>query len=66
VTRYACIAIDPPWAEHGGGKIKRGADRHSEKPSRSFEIIEAVSPGPRLEMFARAPRAGWDVWGNEV
>jgi len=20
--------IDPPWPEQGGGKIKRGADRH--------------------------------------
>ena len=33
---------------------------------RAYEIIEAVSPGPRLELFARAPRPGWDVWGNEV
>lgn len=40
--------------------------RHSEKPARAYEIIEAVSPGPRLEMFARSPREGWDVWGNEV
>ena len=40
--------------------------RHSEKPARAYEIIEAVGPGPRLEMFARQPREGWDVWGNEV
>ena len=26
--RYKTIYIDPPWAEYGGGKIKRGADRH--------------------------------------
>ena len=25
---YQCILIDPPWLERGGGKIKRGADRH--------------------------------------
>lgn len=167
MKRYACISIDPPWNESGGGRIKRGADRHyplmkyaaieallvdelafrvevnahlwlwatdnflrdglkladalgfryvrtlcwyksgafgigqylrgqhelclfavrgklpparrdqpsafvaergrhSEKPARAYEIMEAVSPAPRLEMFARAPRAGWDVWGNEV
>jgi len=167
--KYRCISMDPPWAERGGGKCKRGADRHypvmsysmieavvcqhlgylcervadsahlwcwvtdnflrdglrlvdsigfryvrtmvwhkprfglgqylrgkhelclfavrgklpalvrnqpscfdaplgrhSEKPARAYEIIEAVSPGPRLEMFARQPRAGWDVWGNEI
>lgn len=40
--------------------------RHSEKPSASYVLAETVSPGPRLEMFSRRHRAGWDVWGNEV
>lgn len=40
--------------------------KHSQKPSESYELIESVSPGPRLELFARAPREGWHVWGNEV
>lgn len=26
--RYGTILADPPWMERGGGKIKRGADRH--------------------------------------
>lgn len=26
--QYKTIYIDPPWPERGGGKIKRGADRH--------------------------------------
>ena len=26
--RYKTIYIDPPWEEKGGGKIKRGADKH--------------------------------------
>jgi len=26
--KYKTILIDPPWPEKGGGKIKRGADRH--------------------------------------
>ena len=26
--KYKTIYMDPPWAEQGGGKIKRGADRH--------------------------------------
>ena len=26
--RYATLYADPPWPERGGGKIKRGADRH--------------------------------------
>lgn len=168
--QYKCIAMDPPWNERGGGKIRRGADRHypllktrdmpraiyqsgvwspapdchlwcwatanhlpdalwviealgfryltnavwvksrppglgqylrgrhellllavrgsgpaartarrdlesvieaprgahSVKPQRAYDLIEARSQGPRLELFARQPREGWTVWGNEV
>jgi N6-adenosine-specific RNA methylase IME4 len=38
---------------------------HSRKPDEQYEIIEACSPGPRLELFARHRRAGWTVWGEE-
>ncbi len=48
----------------GKGLVPRG--RHSEKPAIAYEEIERVSPGPRLEMFARGPRPGWTVWGNEA
>lgn len=40
--------------------------KHSRKPEESFALFERVSPGPRLEIFSRRPRDGWDVWGNEV
>ncbi len=46
--------------------IEAPRGRHSEKPPEAYHRMERVSPGPRLEIFARAPRAGWDVWGNEV
>lgn len=39
--------------------------RHSEKPAEFFSLVEQISPGPYLEMFARTERAGWDSWGNE-
>lgn len=39
---------------------------HSRKPDQMFELVESLSPGPYLEMFARRPRPGWTVWGNEV
>lgn len=38
---------------------------HSRKPDEQYELIEACSPGPYLELFARGPREGWDVWGNQ-
>lgn len=40
--------------------------RHSEKPEQFFDLVESLSPGPFLEMFARTRRLGWDAWGNEV
>lgn len=39
---------------------------HSRKPDEQYAIIEACSPGPYLELFAREPRPGWHSWGNEV
>lgn len=39
---------------------------HSRKPDEQYELIEACSPGPRLELFARHARHGWTVWGNEA
>ncbi len=39
--------------------------RHSAKPEAFFALVESVSPGPYLEMFARTERLGWDSWGNE-
>jgi N6-adenosine-specific RNA methylase IME4 len=39
---------------------------HSRKPDEIFDIIEACSPGPRLEMFARGTRRGWTTWGSQA
>ncbi len=40
--------------------------QHSVKPAQMRRFVECVSPGPYLEMFARRPAEGWDVWGNEI
>ena len=40
--------------------------RHSEKPDEFFGLVEQISPGPYLELFARRRRPGWDAWGNEI
>jgi N6-adenosine-specific RNA methylase IME4 len=42
----------------------RGA--HSVKPEAFLDLVESVSPGPYLELFARRQRLGWDTWGNEA
>lgn len=39
---------------------------HSAKPEAFLDLVESVSPGPYLELFARRNRLGWDTWGNEA
>jgi N6-adenosine-specific RNA methylase IME4 len=39
---------------------------HSRKPDEQYRVMETCSPGPYLELFARGPRAGWTVWGNQA
>lgn len=39
---------------------------HSQKPSFIHWAAEQVSPGPRIELFARRRVKGWDAWGNEL
>lgn len=46
-------------------KAPRGG-AHSRKPELFLDLIETVTPGPYLEMFARRQRLGWDTWGNEA
>lgn len=39
---------------------------HSRKPDCVHERIQRLVPGPYLELFARAPRRDWTVWGNQT
>ena len=39
---------------------------HSRKPDEQYEIIEACSPGPFVELFGRGTRKGWATWGNQA
>ncbi len=39
---------------------------HSRKPDEAAARIERYCDGPYLELFARAPRDGWTVWGNQT
>jgi N6-adenosine-specific RNA methylase IME4 len=39
---------------------------HSRKPDEQYDIIEACSPGPFLELFGRGRRKGWATWGHQA
>jgi len=46
--------------------IKSQKREHSRKPDEVYDIIEACSPEPYLELFARHIRENWCQWGNEI
>ena len=41
-VKFKTILADPPWPEHGGGKIQRGADRHY--PLMKIGDIKGLAP----------------------
>jgi N6-adenosine-specific RNA methylase IME4 len=49
--------------------INAPVQEHSRKPEEIYSIIERISDGPYLELFARRrppTRAPWSVWGNQI
>lgn len=40
--------------------------KHSEKPPEAYALFADLSPGPRLDIFARQARPGFEPWGNEL
>lgn len=53
---------DPVKTDTTWWQWKRGGN--SEKPAAALDLVERVSPGPRVELFARRQRLGWDSWGH--
>jgi N6-adenosine-specific RNA methylase IME4 len=57
---------------HIGTVFNWSRGRHSAKPGAFQDLVETVSPGPYLELFARPwtplfeKRTGWEAWGNEI
>ena len=57
----------PPPGLRRRSIIRGGRREHSRKPDELQEWIDQAWPiGPRLEMFARQRREGWDQFGNEA
>jgi N6-adenosine-specific RNA methylase IME4 len=56
----------PAKADRPRSVIIAPREGHSVKPKVFYTMMEMLGQAPRLEMFAREPRAGWTVWGDEV
>lgn len=51
--------VERQWFEWSRGE-------HSAKPEAFMDLVEQVSPGPRIELFSRRARLGWDTWGDQA
>jgi N6-adenosine-specific RNA methylase IME4 len=38
---------------------------HSRKPDEFYDLVRQASPGPRIDVFSREERDGFDQWGKE-
>jgi len=74
VGTYVCSVEFCIFARRGSLEAKRRQigtcyqwprTKHSAKPEAFQDMVESVSPGPYLELFARRQRLGWHTWGNE-
>ena len=61
---------NPPYpepADRPPSVIHAPTRKHSQKPDEVYKIIEKMYPEfPKIELFARKARDGWDSWGNEI
>ena len=55
----------PPGRRQVNAILERKRE-HSRKPEAAYDVIEACSPGPYLELFARHHRQGWEQWGDQL
>ena len=46
--------------------IQTKVGKHSQKPEGIYELLELLDLNPKIELFARDRRQGWDAWGNEL
>lgn len=68
-TEHCLLAIrGKPVFLHGNHTTALAAARreHSRKPEEFYAMVEATSPGSKLELFARQARNGWCAFGDQT
>ncbi|MGE0290390.1 MAG: MT-A70 family methyltransferase [Bradyrhizobium sp.] len=59
--------ITPRPGSQPDSVIEAPRQEHSAKPDQVYDLIERMYPGlPKIELFSRSPREGFDAWGNQA
>jgi len=65
-----CTRGNPPTpapSDRVSSVVSASRGKHSAKPVEFYEIIERMYPTlPKVELFCRSPRSGWQAWGNQA
>jgi N6-adenosine-specific RNA methylase IME4/ParB-like chromosome segregation protein Spo0J len=68
-TEHCLLAVrGRPVFLHGNHTTVLEAARreHSRKPEEFYALVEATSPGGKVELFCREQRRGWHAYGNDT
>src|SRR6202051_1405267 len=68
-TEHCMLAVrGKPVFLHGSHATVLEAARreHSRKPEEFYALVEATSPGGKLELFSRQQRQQWQAFGNQT
>lgn len=61
------LQINPTMKGKPTTVIREHSTKHSKKPIKAYQLIEALYPNQnKIELFARERREGWDAWGDQV
>lgn len=63
---YQDLCMEELFTNDHGHHLMLPKSYHSAKPDKAYELMAALSPGPRLSIFQRAPREGWKCFGWEM
>lgn len=66
IGKVASFAHQSALARKTPNLIKAPRREHSRKPEEFYNLVEQLCLAPRLDMFARQTRSGWDSWGDQT
>jgi len=69
-TEFVCVGFKGKHTAYPSRKtiltsFTAKSEKHSAKPDEFYNMLN-VLPGSKIDIFARKPRDGWFIWGNEI
>ena len=66
VCLFGCRGKLKAFRSQSPNIISERSTKHSRKPDGMYKLIETLDLDPKIELFAREQREGWNSWGNQI